>query len=268
VTERLVAAFVGLAVLIPAIVWGGFWVSVIIVAIAAGICLTEYVSMAFPEDRGPAFAFLAPWTMALFAGMGFAPERLGVGLALAGIATLAFVTFRPGPELSRAADLAARHLLGMVWIGVLLGTLVVVRKDDQGLAWIFFILGISWLADTGGYFGGRFFGKTPLYPRISPKKTVEGLVGGLITSVVGSVVIARIGLVEVPVWHVVILGFFGCLLSVVGDLSESMLKRAWNVKDSGWIMPGHGGLLDRIDSVLFVAPWVCAYVSWVDGTAG
>jgi phosphatidate cytidylyltransferase len=118
--------------------------------------------------------------------------------------------------------------------------------------WVLFTLALVWAADTGAYFAGRFFGKVPLAPRVSPKKTWEGVLGGLIVS--GLVATACSLWYGELHWPFIFLCVAVAAISVVGDLTESMLKRSAGVKDSGSLFPGHGGMLDRIDSVTAAAP--------------
>lgn len=138
-------------------------------------------------------------------------------------------------------------------------------KTEHGLFYIFFALISAWIGDSGAYFVGTFFGKTPLAPTISPKKTVEGFWGGIATSAVISAVFAfcyelllnKDGAAYSVNWLLFgIIAIICAMLGVLGDLSASLLKRECSVKDFGSIMPGHGGILDRFDSVLFVAPFV------------
>ena len=124
-----------------------------------------------------------------------------------------------------------------------------------------FLLAATWLGDTGAYFAGRFFGRTKLFERISPKKTWEGAIGGLVVSSLGAAAIARATGLPFGLLEAILLAAVLDIAGVVGDLAESMLKRAWGVKDSGWIMPGHGGILDRIDSLLFTAPLLWAWLA-------
>lgn len=262
--QRLVAAAVGLAVLLPLVVFGGELAVEIIVPLAAIVCLVEYAAMAFPHDRWGGVAVAIGWAgvygSALYVGSGTA---LGVA-AFVVIGALLFLTFRPGATLDGAADRVGRLLLGVGWIG-LLAFLVLLRRQEHGLAWVFLVLGASWLGDTGGYFAGKYLGSHPLYPKVSPKKTWEGVFGGITLATVGTLVVRAVGLPELSVPDCLILGPLLCVAGVVGDLSESMLKRAFDVKDSGWILPGHGGLLDRIDSLLFVAPLLFVWVAWMEG---
>lgn len=144
----------------------------------------------------------------------------------------------------------------------------------HGRAYIFLALIIAWLADIGAYFVGTFFGKHKLCPKISPKKTVEGMIGGMISSVIFSMVGALIyqklvldtvGL-QVVYWQVILVALILSPLSVVGDLLCSVIKRQRGLKDFGTLFPGHGGVLDRFDSLIFVAPLmyiICTYIPMI-----
>lgn len=264
-STRIMAAAVGLAIILPAVFWGGPLAVVVIVALAMGVGLDEYARMAFPDDHRVAFAWLA-LIVAVFVGYAVwgSPQEAVAAVAFAVVATMVMVTVRPGPRLEDAADRVGRYLLGMLWVSQLT-FLVRLRAFPDGIVWVLLALAISWLSDTGAYFAGRAFGRRKLYERVSPKKTWEGFWGGVATAVVGTVTVRALWLPELSLVDAVVLGAFGSVMSVMGDLSESLLKRAFDVKDSGWILPGHGGMLDRIDSVLFVAPTVWAYMVLVRG---
>jgi phosphatidate cytidylyltransferase len=131
----------------------------------------------------------------------------------------------------------------------------IVPGADRGHVWLLVAVVIVWAADTGAYFAGRRFGKRKLAPRISPNKTIEGMLGGLAVAVVAGVALAPLAGAEVAQLPAVALAaLFAALFSVVGDLFESLLKRHVGVKDSGNLIPGHGGLLDRLDGVLAALP--------------
>ena len=126
-------------------------------------------------------------------------------------------------------------------------------------------MAVTWLGDTGAYFAGRFLGKRKLYEKISPKKTWEGAIGGAVTATLGVCAVKAIAmefdaLVGLAWWECVLIGVVVDAIGVCGDLVESMLKRSFGVKDSGWIMPGHGGLLDRVDALLLTGPALWLYV--------
>lgn len=154
--------------------------------------------------------------------------------------------------------------LSSLWTHALLGVVILVpcwlalntiRFAQNGVKTLLFLLCIIWAADTGAYFTGKWFGKHKLIPKVSPNKTWEGLYGGILLSVLVTVLGCILFDIDPPHWPLVIaIGFLTALFSVVGDLFESLLKRQVGIKDSGKIFPGHGGLLDRIDSLLAAAP--------------
>ncbi len=132
----------------------------------------------------------------------------------------------------------------------------------SGPHYVVMTLTFAWFGDTGGYFAGRFLGKTKLYEAVSPKKTREGFFGSLGGSVLGAVVAHFWYLPSIPLEHAVPLAIVAGSLGQMGDLVESLLKRSTGIKDSGWIVPGHGGILDRIDALLIVAPLVYLYTAF------
>jgi phosphatidate cytidylyltransferase len=163
-------------------------------------------------------------------------------------------------ELEHALAATALCLLSILYLGLTGAFLVKLRLDfPEGGPLVFFLLLVVWASDAGAYYTGRKFGKTKLSPRVSPKKTVEGLVGGLVSCLIVAVVTAHFLLPELPLHHAMIAGFVLGLAGVVGDLVESAWKRSAAVKDSGHLIPGHGGFLDRVDSVFFAAPILYSY---------
>lgn len=159
-----------------------------------------------------------------------------------------WILLAPGRVHPVVAALAGFLVLVPCWLALVY--FATHTKPHYG--WVLFTLALVWAADTGAYFAGRFFGKVPLAPRVSPKKTWEGVIGGLLVSGI----VAAIGgqWLGVGGAHFVLLCVLVAAISVVGDLTESMLKRAVGIKDSGSLFPGHGGALDRIDSVTAAAP--------------
>jgi phosphatidate cytidylyltransferase len=159
-------------------------------------------------------------------------------------------------ELQNAPRRVGLALLGAVYPGLLLSALVRLRQLDRGEWWIILALTVTWLNDTSAYFAGRAFGKHKLYERISPSKTWEGAIGGALGSIAGALVVQHFWIPQLPAWGAAVIGAGAAVLGPVGDLSESMLKRSFGAKDSGRLLPGHGGILDRIDALLFNAPFV------------
>jgi len=155
----------------------------------------------------------------------------------------------------------ALMLAGGLYIGGLFGHMVLLRNLPGGLGWVLLTFAITWTCDTGAYLGGTWWGKRPFFAHISPKKTWEGAVTGVIAGTLAGLVAGMsIGL---SAWQGIAVGFLGSLGSTFGDLAESLVKRQVGVKDSGTLIPGHGGMLDRIDSLLFVGTIVYYFAVWV-----
>ena len=162
-------------------------------------------------------------------------------------------------SLDDALPSSAIAVLATLYVGMLGGSLIRLRNDFlSGWKLVFFLLLVVWLGDAGAYYVGKSLGRHKLSPRISPKKTVEGLAGGVAVSIITAIVIHLTFFKEFPLLHAIIAGAVLSVAGVIGDLAESMWKRSAAVKDSGSLLPGHGGMLDRIDSVLAVAPVVAA----------
>lgn len=162
---------------------------------------------------------------------------------------------------------AGRHfayaLAGLVYVPMLACVWPLLKKE-LGPEWLFLALALAFGSDTLAYFAGRAFGKHKLYQAVSPKKTIEGSIGGLLGGVLAMVGMGHFWLApEIPLAHCVALGLIGSALGQIGDLVESMIKRTFAIKDSGNILPGHGGMLDRVDGLLFVAPLVYYYAKTV-----
>ena len=153
-------------------------------------------------------------------------------------------------------------LMGVIYISVPMSLTFFLNHNDANQYEYMFLLSIFiliWMSDIGGYFAGVNFGKHKLIERVSPKKSWEGVIGGFILCVLSSVILSNF-LTNLDLLEWIILGIIICVSSVIGDLIESMIKRSANVKDSGTILPGHGGILDRFDSALLVIPIVYIYI--------
>ena len=205
-----------------------------------------------------------------------------IGIGLTGFAALILGTHRPDiivptllatlvciisvPLLSRSPleqslrD-GAMTLFGVLYLGLTLGTLSMTRLLPLGEWLVFFLLLVTWASDTGAYVVGTLYGRHRLAPRISPNKTVEGLVGGLLGAIIVGYVARWWFLPELPGLDCLILATLLTITGLWGDLTESAMKRSAGMKDSGRILPGHGGMLDRLDSLLFAAPAFYYYVT-------
>jgi phosphatidate cytidylyltransferase len=176
------------------------------------------------------------------------------------------VTLRTRGDLALSVSSAAGTLLGAVYLGCLGGCIAALRVMDplaEGSWRMVLLLAIIMFSDTSAYFVGLLLGRHRLAPSLSPGKTVEGAAGGILGGIGGALAVRVLGLPDLPVAHAIGLGAAVAVMGIVGDLDESLLKRWAGVKDSGTFFPGHGGMLDRLDSLLFGAPVLYYYFLYV-----
>jgi phosphatidate cytidylyltransferase len=162
--------------------------------------------------------------------------------------------------IETAAQEIAFALLAFIYIPFLLMHLVLLRQTDFGIQWMFVIMLIVMTNDSAAYYTGSAFGKHRLYPLVSPKKSIEGAIGGLVGSLGGTLLAKFTFFPQLSFRDAVVTALVVGVVGQAGDLFESLLKRSFGVKDSGTIIPGHGGVLDRLDSILFAAPITYYYV--------
>jgi phosphatidate cytidylyltransferase len=225
---------------------------------AAG--LLEFYRMALPQRRCVGF-------VAAFAGSLLVPAvvfnclpfSLCLTLLFLFVALLSLLHIR---DIKQSAGEAGLFLLGFLYIPLLMSFLVLLREMDHGVKWIFLLLIIVMAGDTAAFYVGSSLGKRKLYPIVSPNKSVEGMIGGLAGSVIGTLIAGATFFPELTIVGAVATALFVGLMGQLGDLFESLLKRSFGVKDSGNIFPGHGGMLDRLDSVLFAAPSLYIYARY------
>lgn len=149
-------------------------------------------------------------------------------------------------------DDAAFAILGTLYVGM--GFLYLIETREASLVYLVYALLVVWFTDSGAYFTGRKFGKRKLWPEISPNKTIEGFIGGIVYAIVAALVFDFFVDMGHNIFIIIIVTIIASIFGQMGDLVESALKRHFNVKDSGKLLPGHGGVLDRFDSILFVMP--------------
>jgi phosphatidate cytidylyltransferase len=159
-------------------------------------------------------------------------------------------------ELSSTISNIGITLFGIFYIGFLLSHVSLIRKMGDGRMWVLFLIAAVWAGDISAFLSGSLFGKHKLYPRISPNKTYEGLGGAIVGTVIVAIAFARLFLPHLQKAPCILLAIGIGILGQSGDFVESMLKRSAQVKDSGSLIPGHGGMLDRLDSFLFSAPFL------------
>lgn len=255
------------AVAVPIILWllylGPVWGLFPVAVLATLIGAWELFGMTHREDGfGRVVGVLLSAASAATAY--FYGHDLRVVIGLMAIVPLAgpMITLARLGDLETAAMRAAALGFGPLYIGLPLTWLCVMRRDvggSEGASYVVLALMFSWLSDTGGYFFGRFLGKHKLYEAVSPKKTWEGAFGGLVGSGAGALMGHYWFLKELPLVKGLILSVVAGGLGQIGDLAESLFKRSMGVKDSGQIVPGHGGILDRVDALLVTSTVVYLY---------
>lgn len=156
-------------------------------------------------------------------------------------------------SLESVMTFVTKSVTGLIYCCYLPATIVWITQTNFGMEWFFCLLAVVFAGDIGAYLFGSFFGKTKIAPLLSPKKSVQGALGGLLFSLLASFLFSFV-IQNAPLWIFIVCGVFGGILGQIGDFFESLIKRIAGVKDSGSIMPGHGGILDRLDGVLLASP--------------
>ncbi len=263
---RILTAIVMLPVVVLLVYLGGLaWLAAII--LVGGLAWREMTTILqrshFAIDRVLGLAFIVG--AAIIAYMNshqlLQVDLLRPLLTLLLIATLIWALYDRGDN--PIADWSV-NIAGALYLGFLLSHFVTLRERPDGLAWMVLAITLTWIADTLAYFTGISFGRHKLWPRISPKKTWEGLAGGSVAVIIAAPLLGG-WLVGLTVWQGLILGVLIAVISLYGDLAVSLFKRTAHVKDSSHLIPGHGGILDRLDSLLFTVPVAVYFASIIAG---
>lgn len=237
----------------------------IAVILLVGLAAYECARMVIPPGSTRAFLLAALMSMALSFLILFGPRDFNlVAWGLPGLVmiTLIAALLRPQP-ISDAVQKITGTLFTVLYVGLLLSFLGLIREFFHGWQWLLVVLAVTFAADTGAFFAGRWWGRLKLAPAVSPGKTFEGLLGGLGLAAAAAFFLRAVFFREMTVadgfWVAGLAGILGPL----GDLAESLLKRSVGVKDSSHLLPGHGGILDRLDALLFTAPLIYWYVAFI-----
>ena len=278
---RLVTAAVGIPAL-AVVVWLGDPVFSVVVAALAALAAVEVCDLARNKGLAPSRIVAAVLSAALvlshfaFSALWSIPEYIPLLIVSAGIAVLALtLTLSPIQRIRNRNGETPSPLMGEGWgegekpggyakasnagltlatvlyPGALLAHAPLLRGDEQGLEWIVFLLVVTFSSDTGAFFVGKAIGKRPLAPTISPNKTWEGAIGGFAAAILAAFLAAWLLDIDADLPLIAVLGALMAVVGQAGDLFESKLKRLADVKESGRLLPGHGGVLDRLDSIVF-----------------
>ena len=269
---RVITAAAGLPLIVLAIWFGDPWPWFSLLIAAAALAGTfEFYHMANFDRREPLLYLGLSWTLALVLSPHYAnPDLLPTVVTATVLVSLICLLLRRSRE--EAFRDWAWTIVGALYVGWMLSYWLNLRGLEDGRNWVYLAMLTTFANDTSAYFVGRARGKHKLTPAISPAKTWEGALGGLVGTILAAVVIATVlKLISVKVgapfvfryWQIMLLGFLVGLFAQLGDLVESLLKRNMGVKESGNLLPGHGGVLDRFDSLIFVGAVIYYYVIWV-----
>jgi phosphatidate cytidylyltransferase len=262
---RVATAAFALPALLAAFFLGPAWLGESLIALAALVGLLEFFALLRARAVRP---FVAPGLFVAATLFLDLTHTSGAGARLWPLSTMVLLlaTLRRAVRLEDTVPAAAATLLGAAYLGGLGGTMAAllgISPREDGAWRIVLLLGIVMASDTLAFFVGHAVGRRRLAPALSPGKTVEGALGGLAGGVIGALVVRHLGLPTLPLAQAVALGLSVAALGIAGDLNESLLKRWAGVKDSGTLFPGHGGMLDRLDSLLFGAPALYYYFSYL-----
>jgi len=261
--QRWITGVIAVPVVVSIVYFGTVLLFTALVTAVVVLACIEYNAMTFgkefPLEKGMVLfgAVLLP----LAAGFG-GPECLQA--ALTAIIVISFLLFLWNIRKVGISVLPlGRVFFALVYLPLLLSHFIFLRQEESGALWIFFILLLTSSGDIAAFYFGRTLGKHKLYPLVSPGKTVEGAIGSMAGSILACMLYQTFFLPTLPLGHAAILALVGNCLGQLGDLCESALKRSSGVKDSGTLLPGHGGMMDRLDSLIFLAPFVYYYRHYV-----
>ena len=270
--KRFLTGIIAIPLLVALIGWGSENIFLIIVMLTAGLALIEFYKINLDSNEfGKALAVTVGlsliWCIYYFKDSLSSFQTNGMGcfitwsIALITLAVfmsmLLHLTLFPRNVLLVKKPLIA--VIGILYVGLFLSYLILIRSGTDGKSWVFFTLLLVWFSDTGAYAVGKVLGKNNLFPVISPNKTIEGYLGGLAASLIAAFTCKAFFFKDISTTHCILLALGIGVMGQLGDLLESTFKRANNLKNSGNLLPGHGGMLDRIDSLLFVTPFVYYY---------
>jgi phosphatidate cytidylyltransferase len=248
------------AVAIPLLIWIVAWappVAFMVLVVAASAAAAWELARLQARGRYGGYAWLAVVASAALTSSFATPVHPAVPVSPAIVLTLGVAAVLTAPIWMGGganADAVADTLLVLVYVGWLLGYAIFLHRTVSGPALVLFVIGLTWCGEAAAYFVGSAIGRHPLAPVLSPRKTVEGAVAQLAVSMLAALPLAAWLLPECSAFRVIGAGAVMGVLGQFGDLAESALKRSAGVKDAGALLPGHGGVLDRLDSLLFNVP--------------
>lgn len=228
------------------------------------IAVWEYNGLAFAKtsfswEKGELFVFAGLITLSAYISDYMMITSILTFCLLLSFFVFLFQIHDQGIDMSKLGKV----VLGFMYLPLLISSFILLRHLSSGTRWVLFVLVLAFCGDVFGYYTGKTMGKRKLFVVLSPGKTVEGTVGLMCGTLLGGIIFQQLFFRELPLIHALIMSAFGGILGQLGDLFESALKRSAGAKDAGFIFPGHGGILDRLDSLSFIAPFVFYYQRFI-----
>jgi len=251
--KRIVTALILIPLVAWVVLWANSWIFFAVLATVSCLCWYEY------NEIAGSYGFGKPGIVGYAIGLAVLAFSDIPWLAVVGLTVVVLIAVMRDRDLAHALPRAALLVLGVIYV---FGCWKCARplRETYSPHWLMYALLLNWAGDIGAYYIGKPFGRHKLAPRVSPNKSWEGSIASVITSAgVGGLYLTRM-LPGVPISHVLALTAVANVAGQLGDLAESAMKRGASVKDSGVILPGHGGFLDRVDSTLFALPVIYAYL--------
>ncbi|MBN9398574.1 MAG: phosphatidate cytidylyltransferase ['Candidatus Kapabacteria' thiocyanatum] len=279
--QRILVGLVGIPLVIGLVYFGGWPFSAVMIIISA-LALREFYGLGLSKHADANVPFGMIWGICVqlaIAWMVRSPAGLTAGSIVLSAVVVTGTVLALTLELWRNKPNALLNVMstvtGVIYVSGGLGSLIYLRGYDHpwfldarfadgGASFILTLFVSVWMCDSVAYFAGMAFGKHKLFPRVSPKKSWEGAVAGGLGAIVAAIVLGGWLLPHAPMWLLATLGGIVGVFGQIGDLAESLMKRDATIKDSSHLIPGHGGVLDRFDSMLFVAPLICAILVLVN----
>lgn len=228
-----------------------FW---LVVSLLGAIAIHEYFTMILGEqEQKHRFLGVATGLVPLLAAYSSEPNMVAGGVIVS-LLILISITLARYAVLANPFEFLSKGGFGILYVSFCIAHIILIMAQTDGYLWLLLLTAITIASDTGAYYTGSLIGKTKLCPAISPGKTVEGFIGGLVCAIIAALAVSFFFLPESNIVKIFFVAVILSCIGVMGDLAESIIKRSTGVKDSGTILPGHGGILDRIDSLLLAAP--------------
>jgi len=266
-SQRVVTALITFPILVLYIGKGGAFLFAMLIGAVSLMALGEYYRIVFTKMGESIFGAIQvtgfiSCAAIIWGAHNKLPEVMLVVLVL-NLFAAGFISIIQFKSDTSRLDIIPIQLQGQIYVPLLLSVLILIRNGQDGITWVLFLLLLVFANDTGAYYAGKNFGNHKLIPSVSPGKTVEGFLGGLAGVMLTGVIFRFLFLSEIYFSMSILMFLLVGIAAPLGDLFESVLKRAGGIKDSGTILPGHGGILDRIDGILFATPVIFIFKEYV-----